>query len=105
MNELVELYTDCVDDNLCGSLGGLFRRVSCRGSLYFHFVFHCLAGVSLLLLVLSGVVFGQGISPARRHPRAQVILEGSGSTFLEGTRHDPGLASNFREEPRKLELL
>ena len=105
MNELVELYTNCVDDNLCGSLGGLFRRVSCRGSLYFHFVFHCLAGVSLLLLVLSGVVFGQGISPARRRPRAQVILEGSGSTFLEGTRHDPGLASNFREEHRKLELL
>ena len=72
MNELVELYTNCVDDNLCGSLGGLFRRVSCRGSLYFHFVFHCLAGVSLLLLllVLSGVVFGQGISPARRLPRA-----------------------------------
>ena len=30
MNELVELYTNCVDDNLCGSLGGLFRGLLSR---------------------------------------------------------------------------
>ena len=88
MNELVELYTNCVDDNLCGSLGGLFRRVSCRGSLYFHFVFHCLAGVSLLLLVLSGVVFGQGISPARRLPRAKQELSYFGGLGLNIFRRD-----------------
>ena len=64
MNELVELYTNCVDDNLCGSLGGLFRRVSCRGSLYFHFVFHCLG--SLLLLVLSGAMCHVRATPPGR---------------------------------------
>ena len=58
--------TDCVDDNLCGSLGGLFRGLLSRlRVLPFCFSLSC-GSLRLLLLVLSGAMCHVRATPPGR---------------------------------------
>ena len=64
MNELQQWCTLTVLTTTFVAPLEAFFVVSCRGSLYFHFVFHCLG--SLLLLVLSGAMCHVRATPPGR---------------------------------------